>query len=76
MSFALIDRFVGVRCVLTELHTENWKHRSRWTVTLTLSYAVEGGGGGGGEEAVAQSARANFKDSYLRNEYCYCIEIG
>ena len=23
-----------VRCVLTELHTENWKHRSRWTVTL------------------------------------------
>ena len=23
----------------------------------------------------AQSARANFKDSYLRNEYCYCNEI-
>ena len=28
-------------------------------------------GGGGG----AQSARDSFKDSYLRNEYCYCNEI-
>ena len=35
---------------------------------LTLSYTVVGGGG-------AQSARANFKDSYLRNEYCYSNEI-
>ena len=33
---------------------------------LTLSYT-----GGGG----AQSARANFKESYLRNEHCYCNEI-
>ena len=33
---------------------------------LTLSYT-----GGGG----AQSARANFKESYLRNEHCYWNEI-
>ena len=40
---------------------------------LTLSYTGGGGvvGGGGG----AQSARTNFKDSYLSNEYCYCNEI-
>ena len=25
-----------IRCVLTELLTENWKHRSRWTVTLNM----------------------------------------
>ena len=35
ISFPLIYRFVGNRCVLTKLHTKNWKHRSRWTVTLT-----------------------------------------
>ena len=29
-------------------------------------------GGGGGR---AQSARANVKDSYLRNEYCYINEL-
>ena len=35
VSYPLIYKFVGIGCVLTELHTENWKHRSRWTVTLT-----------------------------------------
>ena len=35
ISFPLIYRFVGVRCVLTELRTENWKHCSKWTVILT-----------------------------------------
>ena len=34
------------------------------------------GGGGGGGRGGAQSARANFKDSYLRNEHCYSNEIS
>ena len=38
---------------------------------LTLFYTGGGGGQGG-----AQSARANFKDSYLRNEHCYSNEIS
>ena len=41
ISFPLIYRFVGNRCVLTKLHTKNWKHRSRWTVTLTDADAAK-----------------------------------
>ena len=37
--------------------------------TERFNIILHGGGGG------AQSARANFKDSYLRNEYCYSNEI-
>ena len=35
-----------------------------------MTHLISYGGGGG-----AQSARANFKDSYLRNEYHYSTEI-
>ena len=34
ISFPLIYRFAGIRSVLTELETDNWKHRSNYTVTL------------------------------------------
>ena len=35
VSFPLINRFAGIRCVLTELEADNWKHRSNYTVTLS-----------------------------------------
>ena len=54
--------------LMFQQHTNNfWSGRS-CRFFLTLSY-TEGGGGG------AESARANFKDSYLCNEYCYSNEI-
>ena len=40
----------------------------REELTVSIVNPIIHGGG-------AQSARANFKDSYLRNEYCYCNEI-
>ena len=45
----------------------SWKNKNSSNV-LTLSYM---GGGGGGR----RTACANFKDSYLRDEYSYCNEI-
>ena len=35
----------------------------------------EGGGGLGAGWAGTESAHTNFKDSYLRNDYCYCNNI-
>ena len=36
ISFPLIYRFAGIRCVLTEIEANNWKHRSNYTVTLMM----------------------------------------
>ena len=40
ISFPLIDRFAGIRRVLTELEADHWKHRSNYTVTLSLELLV------------------------------------
>ena len=35
ISFPLIYSFAVIRCVLTELEADNWKHRSNYMVTLS-----------------------------------------
>ena len=40
ISFHLIYRlWASEAYLIAKLHTENWKHRSKWTVTLTLKLA-------------------------------------
>ena len=36
ISFPLIYRFAGIQRVLTELEADHWKHRSNYTVTLSI----------------------------------------
>ena len=40
ISFPLRYSFAGIRCVLTELEANNWKHRSNYTVTLIFSVVL------------------------------------